>query len=70
MIRTNKDLVFAISVVLWLSSNILGYIIGGDFGTCVSNIICIGLFGTMTVVKLKHRRFGLWLDKRIEMIID
>ena len=65
MIKTNKDLIFTVTVILWLSSNVIGFFIDGNFGTTISNFICIGLFGTMTVIKLKYKKFGLWLEKPI-----
>ena len=65
MIKNNKDLIFVITVILWLSSNIVGYFIDANFGIAVSNMICIGLFGTMTIVKLNYKKFSLWLDNPI-----
>lgn len=66
MIKTNKDLIFTITAVLWLSSNIIVFFIAGNFGTVISNLIYIGLFGIMTVIKLKYKKFGLWLEKPIK----
>lgn len=63
MIKTKKDLIFTITVILWLTSNVVGYILDDNFGIAISNMICIGLFGTMIIVKMKYRKFGLWLEK-------
>ena len=64
MIRTNKDLVFAITVILWLTSSILCYIVYGDTGVCISNIVCSFLFSIIVLIKLRYRRFSLWLEKK------
>ncbi len=61
--KTNKDLIFGISLLTWLSSNILCSLFFGPFGVAVSNFVCIILFATMTLVKFKNRRFGNWLEK-------
>jgi len=62
---TNKDLIFTITAIVWLSSNIVGYVIDANFGVAVSNIICIGLFGIMTIIKLNYKKFSFWLDRPI-----
>ncbi len=63
--KTNKDLIFAISVILWLSSNILSFIFYKSDGVSVSNFVCIFLFGTMTLIKLKNKKFNSWLEKKL-----
>ena len=53
--KTNKDLIFAISNVIWLFSNILSFIFYKYEGIVVSNFVGILLFGTMTFIKIKNK---------------
>jgi len=64
MIRTNKDLVFAITVILWLTSSILCYIVYGNVGVYVTHILFTFLFSIILLIKLRHKRFNLWLEKK------
>ena len=63
--KTNKDLIFAISLTLWLSSNILSFIFYKSDGVSVSNFVCILLFATMTLIKLKNKKFNTWLENEL-----
>lgn len=62
---TNKDLIFVISVTIWLLSNILSFIYYKSDGVAVSNFVCILIFGTMTFIKLKNKKFGNWLENKL-----
>lgn len=64
--KTNKDLIFAISVTIWLFSNILSYIFYKSDGIVVSNLVCMLLFGTMTFIKIKNKTFGCWLENKLK----
>lgn len=63
--KTNKDLIFAISNVIWLFSNILSFIFYKYEGIVVSNFVGILLFGTMTFIKIKNKTFGNWLENKL-----
>lgn len=63
--KTNKDLIFTISNIIWLFSNILSFIFYGLKGVAVSSFVCILLFGTMTIIKIKNRTFGNWLEHKL-----
>lgn len=63
--KTNKDLIFAISNIIWLFSNILSFIFYKSDGVAVSNFVCILLFGTMTFIKIKNKTFGNWLENKL-----
>ena len=63
--KTNKDLIFAISATLWLFSNILSFIFYNSNGVAISNLVCMMLFGTMTFIKLKNKTFGKWLENKL-----
>lgn len=52
-------------IISWLLFNIIGYLIGDDFGIAVSNIICITLISILVLFKLINKRFGLWLEEPI-----
>jgi len=59
---TNRDLIFIISAIVWLISNILAYIFYKSDGVTISNFIFIILFGSVTLIKIKNRKFGNWLE--------
>ena len=63
--KTNKDLIFAISNIIWLFSNILSFIFYSLDGVAVSSFVCILLFGTMTFIKIKNKKFGNWLENKL-----
>ena len=63
--KTNKDLIFTISNIIWLFSNILSFIFYKSDGVAVSNFVCILLFGTMTFIKIKNKTFGNWLENKL-----
>lgn len=64
--KTNKDLVFSISVIIWLTSNVVSYILYGSDGSFISNILCLSLFAFMTYIKMINKRFGIWLERKIK----
>lgn len=63
--KTNKDLIFSISVIIWLFSNILSYIFYNLNGVIVSNLVNILLFGTMTFIKIRSKKFNNWLENKL-----
>ena len=63
--KTNKDLILAISATIWLFSNILSFIFYNSDGVAISNLVCILLFGTMTFIKIKNKTFGAWLENKL-----
>lgn len=63
--KTNKDLIFTISVVIWLFLNILSFIFFKLDGVAVSNFVCILLFGTMTFIKIRSKKFSNWLENKL-----
>ena len=65
IMKTNKDLIFAISNTIWLFSNILSFIFYNLNGVAVSNFVCILLFGTMTIIKIKNKTFSNWLEHKL-----
>ena len=63
--KTNKDLIFTISNIIWLFSNILSFIFYNLEGVAVSSFVFILLFGTMTIIKIKNKTFGNWLEHKL-----
>ena len=63
--KTNKDLIFAISATIWLFSNILSFIFYKSDGVAVSSFVFILIFGTMTFIKIKNKKFGNWLENKL-----
>lgn len=63
--KTNKDLIFSISVIIWLFSNILSYIFYNLNGVIVSNLVNILLFGTITFIKIRSKKFNNWLENKL-----
>jgi len=62
--RTNKDIIFTLCLIIWFSSNITTFIF---FGTPLwSNIICTILFTILTFIKLTNSRFSKWLETPIK----
>lgn len=57
-----KDVVFAISVIFWLISNVTSYCLFGDVGTTISNFICMMLFGSLVMFKQYNNQFNEWLE--------
>ena len=60
--KTNKDLIFLVVVILYLTSNITSYILFKE--VALSNFIWIILLATMVLVH-KNYKFGNWLEKNI-----
>lgn len=63
--HTIKDLIFTISVIIWLFSNVLSFIFYKSDGIFISNLLCMSLFGIMTIIKMKNKKFGNWLENKI-----
>ena len=63
--KTNKDLIFAISNIIWLFSNILSFTFYNLDGVAVSSFVFILIFGTMTFIKIKNKKFGNWLENKL-----
>ena len=59
----NKELILYIIATIWLFSKILSFIFYKSDGVAVSNFVCILIFGTMTFIKIKNKKFGNWLEK-------
>ena len=65
--KTNKDLVFTISVIIWLVINISTVLIFSSDYVWLSNLVCILLFSILTICKIKNKRFSNWLENNIEI---
>ncbi len=61
--KTKKDVIFIITVILWITFDIIGFVFYGDMGVGISNLLCIAIFGTMTIIKMSYKKFGLWLEE-------
>lgn len=61
--KTIKDLIFVLSASIWLLSNIICSFVIGPLGGMFSNLICIILFGSLVLIKLKNKNFNNWLNK-------
>ena len=68
--KTNKDLIFGICVLIWLCSNVLSFIFYKSDGVAISNFVCMILFGTMTFIKIKNKTFANWLENKLLWKID
>jgi uncharacterized protein with PQ loop repeat len=64
--KTNKDVIFAISLLVWLTSNILCSIFFQGIGVMISNFVCILLFSIMTFFKITNKTFGNWLEQKLK----
>lgn len=58
--KTYKDVIFAISVIVWLLAGFLAIVF--DWNIHIVNIICLSAFGLLTTFKVFYRKFGLWLE--------
>ncbi len=65
--KTNKDLVFTISVIIWLVINISTSLLFSSDYIWLSNLVCILLFSILTICKFKSKRFSNWLENNIEI---
>ena len=65
--KTNKDLVFTISVIIWLVINISTVLLFSSDYIWLSNLVCILLFSILTICKFKNKRFSNWLENNIEI---
>ncbi len=65
--KTNKDLVFTISVIIWLVINISTVLLFSSDYIWLSNLVCILLFSILTICKIKNKRFSNWLENNIEI---
>ena len=63
--KINKYLIFAISNIIWLFSNILSFTFYNLDGVAVSSFVFILIFGTMTFIKIKNKKFGNWLENKL-----
>ena len=61
-----KDIVFLISVGLWLLSDIGSFLIWGSIGITMMNIGFIFIFGFMVLIQKNVKKFGNWLEKSIK----
>lgn len=60
--KTNKDLIFTISVIIWLIINLSTVLLFSSDYIWLSNLICILLFSILTICKFKIKRFSNWLE--------
>ena len=65
--KTNKDLVFTISVIIWLVINISTSLLFSSDYIWLSNLVCILLFSILTICKVRNKRFSNWLENNIEI---
>ena len=64
--KTNKDLVFTISVIIWLVINISTVLLFSSDYIWLSNLVCILLFSILTIYKVRNKRFSNWLENNIK----
>lgn len=64
MFKIKKDIVFAIVLILWLTSNISAFLfISVDF-IAVSNLVWMLIMCTLILLK-NYTSFGSWLEKKV-----
>lgn len=66
--KTKKDLIFGIVVLIWLSVSTLGAITYGPNDVTVTNTLGVVLFGILLIFKIKNKRFGNWLEEDLKKI--
>lgn len=64
--KTNKDLIFTISVIIWLVINISTVLLFSSDYIWLSNLVCILLFSILTIYKVRNKRFSNWLENNIK----
>ena len=66
LFNTNKDVIFAMIMFIWLYLGILIVCITKtDLEVWIYNLIMISLFGILTLFKLYNKNFRDWLNRKI-----
>ena len=66
LFNTNKDIIFAIIMFIWLYLGILIVCITKtDLEIWIYNLIMASLFGILTLFKLYNKNFRDWLNRKI-----
>lgn len=66
LIDTNKDVIFAMIIFIWLYLGILIVCITKtDLEVWIYNLIMASLFGILTLFKLYNKNFRDWLNRKI-----
>ena len=66
LIDTNKDVIFAMIIFIWLYLGILIVCITkNDLEVWIYNLIMASLFGILTLFKLYNKNFRDWLNRKI-----
>ena len=63
-IETNKDLVFVITVILWICCNFIGFAINGQIGSMISNFSWMMILIIMILTKNNYKPFNIWLERK------
>lgn len=62
--RTHKDLLFLVFVIVWLTINVTTYILTQDDGLIFFiNQVFVILFCVLLLFKLNNKKFKDWLEK-------
>ena len=66
LVDTNKDVIFAMIMFIWLYLGILIVCITkNDLEVWIYNLIMASLFGILTLFKLYNKNFRDWLNRKI-----
>lgn len=66
LIDTNKDVIFAMIMFIWLYLGILIVCITkNDLEVWIYNLIMASLFGILILFKLYNKKFNNWLNRKI-----
>lgn len=66
LFNTNKDVIFAMIMFIWLYLGILIVCITkNDLEVWIYNLIMASLFGILTLFKLYNKNFRDWLNRKI-----
>ncbi len=68
MIKTNKDLIFWIFVIIWICTTLISFFITKDtfLLTVIINPIFIIIAGISVLIKNNNYKFNFWLEKKIK----
>ena len=68
MIKTNKDLIFWIFVIIWICTTLISFFITKDtfLLTVIINPIFIIIAGISVLIKNNNHKFNFWLEKKIK----
>lgn len=66
LFNTNKDVIFAMIMFIWLYLGILIVCITKtDLEVWIYNLIMVSLFGILTLFKIYNKKFRDWLNNEI-----